>query len=138
MPEKCITSKSQVNSLTIAYKEFHLTHCKLETVTELVHQYFLSVEVNTDADIPATYWLSMATWWDCSNNYIWITCSWWIPDIKVIWYSIESQLGKASMTVTVVVQCDGSQEDSCGEYEQQLRRTLSNLLIIILATLIQF
>ena len=37
-----------------------------------------------------------------------------LPDIKV---SIESQSGKASEIVNVVVQCDGSQGDSCGEYE---------------------
>ena len=56
---------------------------------------------------------------------MWGACSWCIPDIIVIWYSIESQSGKASDTLTVVVQCDGSQGDSCGEYEQQLPITPS-------------
>ena len=48
-----------------------------------------------------------------------LACSQCNPDIKVIWHSIESQSGKASEIVTVVVQCDGSQGDSCREYEQQ-------------------
>ena len=86
-----------------------------------VHQHFLCVEVDVDTNIPATCWLS--TWWDCSNIYMWIVCSWCIPDIIVIWYRIKSQSGKASEIVTVVVQCDGSQGDSCEEYEQQLRIT---------------
>ena len=51
---------------------------------------------------------------------MWNACSGCIPDIEVIWYSIECTSGTASITVTVVVQCDGSQGDSCGEYEQQL------------------
>ena len=126
----------KINSLTIACKEFHLTNCKLESATELVHQYFLSVEVDTDADIPTTCWLS--TWWDCKCIYTWITCSWWIPDIKVIWYIIKSQFGKASATVTVVVQCDGSQGDTCGEYEQQFAITPSNPFIIFAAAVLSF
>ena len=53
------------------------------------------------------------------------------PEIQVIWYSIEYQYGKASDTVTVVVQCDGSQGDSCGEYEQQLFTTPTTPHIIV-------
>ena len=61
----------------------HLTNCKLETATELVHQYFLSVEAHINADIPATCWLS--TCWDCSNIYMWMSCACKsIPDIKII------------------------------------------------------
>ncbi len=78
---------------------------------------------------PVTCWLS--TWWDCSNIYIWGVCSWVIPDIKVIWYRIESQSGKASVSVTVVVQCDGSQGDCCGEYEQQFPITTSRPQTIV-------
>ena len=63
-----------------------------------------------------------------------IACSWCIPDIKVIWYSIESQSGKASDTVTVVVQCDVSQGDSCEEYEQQLCSTPGRPLVVTAAT----
>ena len=48
-----------------------------------------------------------------------------------MWYNIESQSGKASDTVTVVVQCDGSQGDSHGEYEQQLSIATSTPHIII-------
>ncbi len=46
---------------------------------------------------------------------------------------MESQSGKALITVTVVVQCDGSQGDSCGEYiyEQQLRATTLNPHVIV-------
>ncbi len=109
--------------LTNANEELHFTHCKLETATILVHQHSTCVEVNIDADAPATCWLS--TWWDCSNIYILMACSWCIPDIKIIWHSKESQSEKASGTVTVVMQCGGSQGDSCGEYEQQLCSTLS-------------
>ena len=54
-----------------------------------------------------------------TSQYTLGACSWCIPDIKVIWYSIEPQSGKASEIVTVVVQCDGSQGDFCREYEQQ-------------------
>ena len=72
----------------------------------------------------------------CSNIYTWGACSWCIPDIKVIWYSIESQSGKASDTVTVVVQYDGSQGDSCREYEQQLPIPPNGPHIIIIATVL--
>ena len=65
---------------------------------------------------------------------MWGVCSWCIPDIKVILYSIESQSGKALYTVTVVVQCDGSQGDSCGEYEQHLPIPPSNPHIMGTAT----
>ena len=47
---------------------------------------------------------------------IFAVVSTYLPDTKVIGYSIESQSGKASDTITVVVQYDGSQGDSCGEY----------------------
>ena len=73
--------------LTVASEELHLTHCKLETAAELTHQHFLCVEIDIDADIPATCWLS--TWWHCSNFYISVLCSCCIPDVKTIWYSIE-------------------------------------------------
>ena len=59
-----------------------------------------------------------------------MACSWCIPDIKIIWYSIECQSGKTLDTVTVVVQCDGSQGDSCGEYEQQLITSSKPYIII--------
>ena len=49
---------------------------------------------------------------------------------------MESQSGKASDTVTVVVQCDGSEGDSCGEYEQQLRIIPSGPHIIVTATVL--
>ena len=49
-------------------------------------------------------------------------------------YSIESQSGTASVTVTVVVQCDISQGDSCGEYEQQLPITTSTPLVVTTTT----
>ncbi len=84
---------------TFTSEELHFTHCKLETATctILVHQHFLV-----------------------------LTLTLMLTFFKVIWYSIESQSGKASITVTVVVQCDGSQGNSCGEYEQQLRTTTLN------------
>ena len=110
-------------------QELCFTHCKHKSAGRLVHQYFLCVEVDTDADIPATCWLS--TWWDRSSIYIWSAYSWCIPDINVVWYSIESQSGKSSEIVTVVVQCDGSQGDTCGEYKQQLPITPCTPLIII-------
>ena len=106
----------QAQSLTTTFKELHLANCKRKNAAKYVHQHFLSVEVDIDADIPTTCWLY--TLWDCSNIYMWGTCSCCIPDIKIIWYSIESQSGKASDIITIVVQCDGSQGDSCGEYEQ--------------------
>ena len=128
MMEHCYyTCYQQLRELLTAYtEEFHLANCK---ASELVHQYFLCVEVDIDTDIPATCWLS--TWWDWSNINIWGAYGWCIPDIKVIWYSIETQSGKASDTVTVVVQCDGSQGDSCGEYEQQLFTTPTTPHIIV-------
>ena len=64
---------------------------------------------------------------------MWHACSWCIPDIKVIWYSIECQSGKASVTVAVVVQRDGSQGDSEREYEQQLPITTSTPHVIVAA-----
>ncbi len=110
-------------------EELHFTNCKQhKTTSEFIYQHFSCVEVDIDADILVTCWLS--TWWDCSNIYMWGACRWCIPAVKVIWYSIESQFGKASVTVTVVVQCDGSQRDSCGEYEQQLPITPSSPFII--------
>ena len=118
----------------MTHEKLCFTHGKLETTAEFVHQHSLSVKVDTDADTPATCWLS--TWWYCSNSYIWGACSWYIPNIIVIWYSKESQSGKASVTVTVVVQCDGSQGDSCGEYEQQLPIPPSNPHIIYTATVL--
>ena len=45
--------------------------------------------------------------------------------LKLSPISKEYQSGTASVTVTVVVQCDVSQGDSCGEYEQQLLITPS-------------
>ena len=112
-------------SLTTAIKELHLADCKHKSTAIFVHQYFLSAEVDVDADIPATSWLS--TWWYCSNIYnLWIAYTWCVPDIKVIWHSIESQSGKASVTITVVVQRDGSQGDTCVEYKQDLCITTSN------------
>ena len=92
------------------------------TASILVHQHSLCVEVDFDTDILATCWFS--TWRECSNIYMCGAYARCIPDIKVIWYSIESQSGKALDTVTVVVQCDGSQGDSCGKYEQKLPITL--------------
>ena len=62
---------------------------------------------------------------------MWGVCRWCLPDIKVIWYSIESQSGTASVTITVVVQCDGSQGDFCGECEQQLPITTSRPCIVV-------
>ena len=46
--------------------------------------------------------------------------------------------GKASDTVTVVVQCDGSQGDSCGEYEQYLftTRTIPCIVICVVILLL--
>ena len=120
--------------LTLALEKLHFTHCQLVGTTKFVHQHFVCVEVEIDTDIPATCWLS--TWWYCSNINICEAYSWSIPDIKVIWYSIESQSGKASDTVTVVVQCDGSQGDTCGEYEQQLLITPSIPHIIVTATVL--
>ncbi len=70
----------------------------------------------------------------CSNIYKLGTCHYCIPDIKIICYGIESQSGKASAIVTVVVQCDGSQGDSCGKYEQQLPITASRPPVILTAT----
>ena len=63
--------------------------------------------------------------------YTWVAVSWCIPDIKDIWYSIEFQSGKALDPTTVVVQCDGSQGDSCGEYEQHLCSTTTKPHIIV-------
>ena len=48
--------------LTACTQEFHLTNCKCKSASKLVHQYFLCVEVDIDADSPATCWRS--TWWD--------------------------------------------------------------------------
>ena len=53
-----VTSKAHLH----ADKEFHLTNCKLKSAAILEHRYFLCIEVNIDADIPATCWLSI--WWD--------------------------------------------------------------------------
>ena len=102
--------------LTTANEELHFTHCQLNITTILEHQYFLCFEVDCDVNTPATCCLS--TWSYFKNIYMWIGCSWYMPDIKVIWYNIESQSGKALDTIIVVVQCDVSQGDSCGEYEQ--------------------
>ena len=49
---------------------------------------------------------------------------------------IEAQSGKASEIVTVIVQCDGSQGDSCGEYEQQLPIPTSSPHIIYLVIVV--
>ena len=108
-------------SLVNADEKLHFTQSKCKITSVFVHQYLLCGEVDIDTDIPTTCWLS--TWWHCSNIYKAVTCRYCIPDIKVIWYSIESQSGKTSVIVTVVVQCDGSQVDSCWEYEQQLVTT---------------
>ena len=43
-------------------EELYFTNCKREIAAVLVHQYFHSVEVDIDADITVTCWLS--TWWD--------------------------------------------------------------------------
>ena len=67
---------------------------------------------------------------------MWIACSWCFPDIKVIWYSIESQPGKASDAIPVVVQCDGSQADSCRQYEQLLAIPCSAPHIIVTAPIL--
>ena len=104
--------------LTAVIEELYFTYCKDKIASKLIHQHFLCVEVDIDANVSVTCWLS--TWWCCSSIYTWGACRWYIPDIKVIWCSIESQSGKASDTVTVAVQCGGSQGDSCGEYEQLL------------------
>ncbi len=88
--------------IQLLVKKLNFTQCKLEA-TAILEQHFACVEiiVGNDADTPATCWLS--TWCDCSNIYMWIVYSWCMPDLKVIWYSIESQSGKASVTVTVLV-----------------------------------
>ena len=105
----------QINALTAAVEKLNFTHLQPKITTIFVHQYFLSFEIDTDAGIPAT---SLSTWWNCSNIYTYSVCSCCIPDVKIIWYSKESQSGKASQIVSVVMQCDGSQGDSGREYEQ--------------------
>ena len=51
---------------------------------------------------------------EATSAYLLPVYSLCIPDnIKVNWYRPESQSEKISDTVTVVVQCDGSQVDSC-------------------------
>ena len=62
--------------------------------------------------------------------YAHVACIMWMAS------DIESQSGKASVTVTVVVQCDGSQGDSCGECEQQLPIPPNGPHIIITATVL--
>ena len=101
-------------SLTAVGKELHFIHGKTEDTSRFVHKDFCCVEVESKVDVSVSRWL--CTRWHCSNFFI--AYFWCIPDVKVIWYSIESQSGKTSYTVTVVVQCDGSQVDSCWEYEQ--------------------
>ena len=97
------------------YSSISTTHYSLQAhLTQHIKVIWQSIE--SDTDIPVTCWLS--NWWDCSNIYVGIPCSWCIPDVKVIWYSIESQSGKALEIATVVVQCDGSQGYSFEEYEQ--------------------
>ena len=44
---------------------------------------------------------------------------------------MKYQSGKAMVTVTVLVQCDGNQGDSCGKYEQQLFTTPTTPHIIV-------
>ena len=95
----------RVNLLTITSEKLHLTNCKLEISTGLVHQHLPCVEAEINADIPATCWFS--TWWHCSHFCKSIACSWSIPDVIVIWYSTEYQFGKTSDTVTIVVQYNG-------------------------------
>ena len=96
-----------------------------------MHQHLHCIEIDIDADTLATCWLS--TWWIWTNTYILSAWDWCIPDIEVIWYSIESQFRTASVTIAVivVVQYDGSQGDSCGEYEQQLPITTTSPHIIV-------
>ncbi len=124
----------QGHILTDTLKEFHFTHFKAKTTAKLVHQHSFCSEIYIDVDIPATCWLS--SWWYFSNICIWGAYAWCIPDIEVIWHSIEPQSGKSSDTVTVVVQCDGSKGDSCGEYEQQLFTLSSTPYIIVNAAIL--
>ena len=44
--------------------EHHLTNCKLKRAAKNIHQYFVCIEGDINADIPVimTCWLS--TWWD--------------------------------------------------------------------------
>ncbi len=51
----------KIDVLTAATEELHLTHFQPK-LTGLIHQHFLYVEVDVDADIPVTYWFF--TWWD--------------------------------------------------------------------------
>ena len=50
-----LTSKSiSVLILLLTVKEIHLTNCKLESGTILIHQHFHSIEVEINTDAPAT------------------------------------------------------------------------------------
>ena len=62
--------KDYFSTELLTCKKLYLTNCKRKGTVMFVHHDFLSdIEVDTDADIPATCWLS--TWWDCSNIYMW-------------------------------------------------------------------
>ncbi len=112
----------------------HLWILTCAFTSEDLHLLYVEVDIDTVTDIPATCWLSTCM---MRLQQRLATCGSLVVDAFQTSKSssgtgsIEFRSGKASGTVTVVVQCDGSQGDSCGEYEQQLRTTTLNPHVIV-------
>ena len=123
-----------VHTLTCSFTHYklHFTHSKLENTTKfdnvwlVVSLHWSKHQCRHFCDLLALHLVGL-------KQLLHTGCLKLVHPSDV-WCNIECQFGKASDIVTVVVQYDGSQGDSCREYEQQLPITARRPPVILTAT----